>query len=49
MRPIITELDNSKRGSIRTDVADLVMVKYVLQMIIIITMNSVLGSFKLAN
>lgn len=30
MRPIITELDNNKKGSIRTDVADLVLVKYVL-------------------
>lgn len=29
MRPIITELDNNKKGSIRTDVADLVLVKYV--------------------
>ncbi|XP_025422068.1 proton-coupled amino acid transporter-like protein pathetic isoform X2 [Sipha flava] len=28
MRPIITELDNNKKGSIRTDVADLVLVKY---------------------
>ncbi|XP_025197685.1 proton-coupled amino acid transporter-like protein pathetic isoform X2 [Melanaphis sacchari] len=28
MRPIITELDNNKKGCIRTDVADLVMVKY---------------------
>jgi len=36
MRPIITELDNNKKGSIRADVADLVMVKYVFKIIILI-------------